>query len=92
MLPQIGTDNHEIRYEIVAGDPLKNFSIHSTRGEIFVNSPLDFESINMVGDDRYFNLTVKVKYSIYYWQNTIGENNKFSIHKSLLNKNMITSP
>ncbi|GAB6026551.1 hypothetical protein CHUAL_012969 [Chamberlinius hualienensis] len=56
-----GNPNSEIRFEIVDGDPMRNFTINSTTGEITLKSFLDFEAMNKTEDFRYFNLTVLAK-------------------------------
>ncbi|KAG1683802.1 Cadherin-23 [Nymphon striatum] len=47
-----GTKNHEIRYNIIDGDPEKNFTIDSVTGQILPNSPIDFERINHAGGEE----------------------------------------
>ncbi|XP_064108915.1 cadherin-23-like isoform X3 [Macrobrachium nipponense] len=54
-----GTNNHEVRYSILSGDPKENFTINNLSGELKPSAPLDFEAIDQEGDIRFFNLTVK---------------------------------
>ena len=41
------------------GDPMRNFTIDPVNGRIRLTAPLDFEAIQMGGEDRFFNLTVQ---------------------------------
>ena len=52
---QEGTENAEVRFTIVEGDPRGNFTVDSNTGEITPNGVLDYEQ--MLGDT--YNLTVR---------------------------------
>ena len=47
---------------------MNNFTIDSLEGRIELVAPLDFEAMAMVGDARFFNLTVMVRRNYYFWQ------------------------
>lgn len=55
-----GTANHEVRYVIVGGDPLGNFTLDETGGSLRPTAPIDFEAI--LNKDKLFNLTIKVSH------------------------------
>lgn len=44
---QDGPINNLLRYSIVSGDPLQQFSIHSRSGEITVRTALDREEVSL---------------------------------------------
>ncbi|EEC14436.1 conserved hypothetical protein [Ixodes scapularis] len=57
---QAGTENCQVRYQIVRGDPDNNFTIDEAKGRIKPRQPLDFERIAQPrGDVRTFNLVVR---------------------------------
>ncbi|XP_064458528.1 cadherin-23-like isoform X2 [Ornithodoros turicata] len=57
---QAGTQNSQVRYQIVDGDLDNNFTIDATMGRITPRHPLDFEAIQQHrGDVRTFTLIVR---------------------------------
>ena len=67
-----GTANHEVRYSIVGGDPLKNFTLDQISGELKPSGPLDFEKLTQQKENAFYNLTVKVHTVILFYLNNHG--------------------
>ena len=56
---QSGTENAEVRYMIVNGDPGGNFTINSTTGEVKPTGVLDYELLPGSNQGKTYNLTIR---------------------------------